>query len=170
MKPRRNHDRLAVAALSACALAGAVLLVPALAASTAEASPACDGSNPDQVRLRVDVSGMRSTKGNITITLYPDDAKHFLDGAYKVARQELPVIQPVTRACFVLPKPGDYAVALFHDANDNHHFDTTWLGLPDEGYGFSRNPTLRFGPPHLRDVRIPVHAGDNQVSVSIKHY
>lgn len=170
MTPRRNHGCLAVAALSACALAGAVFSVPAPAASTAEVSPACDASNPDQVRLRVDVSGMRSTKGNITITLYPDDAKHFLDGAYKVARQELPVIQPVTRACFVLPKAGNYAVALFHDVNDNHHFDTTWLGLPDEGYGFSRNPTLRFGPPRLKDVRIPVHVGDNQVLVSIKHY
>lgn len=132
--------------------------------------PACEPDNPAQVRLRVSVSGMRSPKGNVTITIYPDDDPHFLDGAYKVARQILPVVLPVTEACFVLPQPGYYAVALFHDENDNGHFDTTMLGIPSEGYGFSNNPVLVLGPPGLKAARIPLQAGDNPVSVQMKYY
>ncbi|HEY2111819.1 MAG TPA: DUF2141 domain-containing protein, partial [Dongiaceae bacterium] len=84
---------------------------------------------------------MRSPKGNVTITIYPDDAAHFLDGKFKVARQTVPVTLPVTTACFLLPAPGAYAVALFHDENADGHLNTSALGIPTEGAGFSNNPT-----------------------------
>ena len=132
--------------------------------------PACNAADPNQIRLQVSVSGMRSAKGNVQITIYPDEPSHFLDGAYKLARQELPVTLPVTRACFVVGTPGYYAVALFHDENSNHHFDTTLLGIPDEGYGFSNNPTLYFGLPSLSRVRFAVHPGDNPIAILMKYY
>ena len=134
------------------------------------AATVCDPHDPDQVRLQISVSGMRTTKGNITITIYPDDAQHFLDGKYKVARQHLPVTLPVTHACFALDAPGSYAVALFGDENGNGHFDTNFLGIPVEGYGFSNNPTLYLGPPSLDKVLIKVHAGDNPVAIRMKYY
>ena len=113
---------------------------------------------------------MRSTKGNVAITIYPDEPSHFLDGAYKLARQQVPVTLPVTRACFVVAAPAYYAVALFHDENNNGHFDTTLLGLPAKGYGFSNNPTLYFGPPDLSRVRFATHPGDNPVAIQMKYY
>ena len=69
-----------------------------------EEQAACDTVAPNQGALRISVSGMRSAKGNVTITIYPDDAAHFLDGN-KVARQQLPTTLPATIACFVLPAP-----------------------------------------------------------------
>ena len=113
---------------------------------------------------------MRSANGNITITIYPDDPSHFLDGAYKLARQEVPVTLPVTTACFALAAPGYYAVALFHDENGDHHLNTNALGIPTEGYGFSNNPTLYFGPPDLGKVRFSLHSGDNPVAIQMKYY
>jgi uncharacterized protein (DUF2141 family) len=149
------------------------IAVGALAASLFAAPALADTCNPadaTQVRLQVDVSGMRSTDGNVTITIYPDDAAHFLDGAYKLARQQLPVTLPVTHACFAFATPGFYAVALFHDANDNGHFDTNFAGIPTEGFGFSNNPTLYLGPPGLDKVRFAAHVGDNPVQVQMKYY
>jgi uncharacterized protein (DUF2141 family) len=136
----------------------------------AETSPACGTTDAKQVSLEISVTGMHSAKGNITITIYPDDPSHFLDGAYKTARQQLPVSLPVTSACFTVAAPGYYAVALFHDENDNHHFDTNSLGIPTEGYGFSNNPTLYFGPPDLSRVRFSVHSGDNPIAIQMKYY
>lgn len=136
----------------------------------AETPPACNAADPNQVRLQVSVSGMHSTAGNITITIYPDEPSHFLNGKYKVARQILPVTLPVTRACFVLAASGYYAVALMHDENGNRHFDTTMLGVPDEGYGFSNNPTLYFGPPKLGRARFAAHPGDNPVAIRMKYF
>jgi uncharacterized protein (DUF2141 family) len=130
----------------------------------------CDTVVPGQATLHVKVSGMRSGKGNVTITIYPDDAAHFLDGKFKLARQKVPVTLPVTTACFALPMPGTYAVALFHDENDDGHLNTGALGIPTEGAGFSNNPTLYFGPPSIEKVRFPLHPDDNGVDVTVKYY
>jgi uncharacterized protein (DUF2141 family) len=82
----------------------------------------------------------------------------------------LPITLPVTSACFTVPAPGYYAVALFHDKNDNHHFDTSSLGIPMAGYGFSDNPTLYLRSPGLGRVRFSVHAGGNPVVIQMKYY
>jgi uncharacterized protein (DUF2141 family) len=158
----RRHSRTAP---WAAALSFLLFLPPA----HADTAPAC-AVGPNQAPLLVSVSGMRSGKGNITITIYPDEPAHFLDGAFKVARQEVPVTLPVTSACFALPAPGYYAVALFHDENDDHHLNTSALGIPTEGYGFSNNPTLYFGPPELGKVRFAMHPGDNPVAIRMKYY
>ena len=139
-------------------------------ADAGERQASCNAVGPNQGALHVSVSGMRSANGNVTITIYPDDAAHFLDGKYKVARQQVPTTLPVTIACFVLPAPGFYAVALFHDENADGHLNTNALGIPTEGYGFSNNPTLYFGPPDLSRVRFALHPGDNRVDVRMKYY
>lgn len=170
MKPTdRDGRRRSQPALWAAALSLPLLLPPGHAAH-ADPTPACGAIELGQAPLLVSVSGMRSANGNITITIYPDEPSHFLDGAYKVARQEVPVTLPVTSACFTLPAPGYYAVALFHDENGDHHLNTNALGIPTEGYGFSNNPTLYFGPPELGKVRFSLHAGDNPIGIRMKYY
>ncbi len=163
MRMAFGYAELARIGLLALALfgAGPVLAEPAVP---------CDADDPHQVRLQVSVSGMRSTSGNVTVTIYPDDKTHFLDGAFKLARQSVPVTLPVTQLCFAFTTPGYYAVALFHDENANGHFDTTMLGVPDEGFGFSNNPKLYLGPPDLAKVRMAMHQGDNQIDIKIKYY
>lgn len=161
MKPSKSVA--AIAGLTVALCAGG----PALAD---DVQATCDTVAPGQATLHVRVSGMRSPNGNITITIYPDDAAHFLDGKFKLARQKVPVTLPATTACFALPASSAYAVALFHDENGDGHLNTNTLGIPTEGAGFSNNPTLYFGPPSLEKVRFMLHPGDNSVDVRVKYY
>ncbi len=48
---------------------------------------------------------------------------------------------------------GEYTIRFYHDANNNDHFDTGWLGLPKERYGFSNNARPRLGPPSYQRAR-----------------
>jgi len=43
--------------------------------------------------------------------------------------------------------PGRYAFKFFHDENKNEKLDVNWLEIPKEGFGFSNNPSMTFGPP-----------------------
>jgi uncharacterized protein (DUF2141 family) len=151
-------------------MAALIWLILPPRSSQADTPAVCNAADPNQVRLQVSVSGVHSTKGNITITIYPDEPSHFLDGKYRVTRQHVAATLPVTRTCFVVPAPGYYAVALFHDKNNTGHFETTLLGLPAEGFGFSNNPTLYFGPPDLSRVRFYAHPGDNLIAIQLKYY
>jgi len=163
---RPNGYRAAIAGLIAILCAGAPV------AQADDRQALCDAAAPNrnQGQLHVRVSGLRSAKGNVTITIYPDDAAHFLDGKYKVARQTVPVTLPVTTACFALPAPAVYAVALFHDEDADGHLNTNALGIPTEGYGFSNNPTLYLGPPGLGKVRFTLNPQDNTIDVRMKYY
>ena len=56
---------------------------------------------------------------------------------------------------------GTYALAVIHDENANRRLDTL-AGIPREGFGFSRNPPIRFGPPRFAAARFDL-AGDAAV-------
>jgi uncharacterized protein (DUF2141 family) len=59
--------------------------------------------------------------------------------------------------------PGDYAVVIFHDANDNGTIDHNVLGWPNEALGFSNNFTLSVmsGLPSFKKLRF-THADVTQ--------
>jgi uncharacterized protein (DUF2141 family) len=107
--------------------------------------------------LEVAITQMRSAKGMIRVCLTADPANFpsCVDDRDAVKRS-VPAGQTDVRFA-ALPR-GDYAVAVIHDENGNAKLDT-FAGIPKEGFGFSRNPALRFGPPHFAAARFTL-AGD----------
>ncbi len=49
-------------------------------------------------------------------------------------------------------KPARYAAAMYHDENGNGKLDTNFIKIPREGYGFSNNAKISFGPPRYEDA------------------
>ena len=137
----------------------------AFSASAAEA-PDCVGEGP--VRLIVNVSGVRSAAGEMAVTLYPDDPNRFLAPGGKQARIRMPASAPVTQACFRV-SPGAYGVAVYHDANANHDFDRTVVGMPAEGFGFSNNPQNLTALPDYDSVRTVVRNADKAISIRLQY-
>ena len=48
--------------------------------------------------------------------------------------------------------PGDYAIMVLHDENDNQRMDLEVNGMPKESYGMSNNRML-YGPPTFTDAK-----------------
>jgi len=137
---------------------------PARAAGTAAV---CVPSDKPAQRLLVTVDHAWPVKGNITFTLYGSDPAAFLKHKGSIALTRVMLSSSQAVACFSLPAPGFYAVAVYHDANNNHRFDRTLFGLPAEGYGFSNNAPIELGPPAFKAVRFPVQAGDNRITIKL---
>jgi len=118
--------------------------------------------------LSIDVTGIRSERGNIMVGLYTS-VKNYkadiqADGLLKKAIEGEETINVPN-----LDK-GNYIVAIFHDENNNGKLDTNWLGIPDEGYGFSNNPSSRFGPPDMKRSVFQVDAaGVRRISIQLKY-
>jgi uncharacterized protein (DUF2141 family) len=126
-----------------------------LAASTAAAADDCTGT-PSPTRLFVNVDNVRSSRGLIAVTLYTDDRRKFLARRGSLYVGRVPARPGRTRMCIHVPRPGTYALAVYHDADADRSFDRTGLGLPDEGFGFSNNPPTFFGLPNFDRVRLRV--------------
>ena len=81
-------------------------------------------------------------------------------------RQSVPALSRQLRLTGVTP--GRYAVSVFHDQNSNAKLDT-FLGVPREGFGFSRNPVIRFGAPKFDSVGIDLIPGFTRTDVRMQY-
>jgi uncharacterized protein (DUF2141 family) len=146
----------------------ALALLAALIATPALADEGCEGVRAaGSSKLTVQVSGVRSARGEVAITIYPDNKRRFLARNGKVARVRLPAGTSV-RTCFWLP-PGSYAAATYHDADGNRDFDRNMVGLPAEGFGFSNNPETKYGLPSLSSVRFRLPPGEGAIAVQMRY-
>ena len=105
----------------------------------------------------------------MAVTLYPDDPKRFLAPKGKLARQRVAAKTPLTTTCFYLPKPGFYALAVYHDENGDHDFNRTLIGMPAEGFGFSNNPSTKTGLPAYKAVRFEAKAGETESRITLRY-
>lgn len=131
---------------------------------------ACDASavTASWPRIHVVVTGIRKVAGNVTLTLYGEQPAAFLAHKGSIAIVRVPVTGPAAQACLAVSSPGLYALAVYHDENDNHHFDRTMLGLPAEDYGFSNDAPTLFGPPSFKAARFTVAAGGAQIAIRLR--
>ncbi len=63
---------------------------------------------------------------------------------------------------------GTYAVAVFHDLNDNGELDRTTLGPPAEPYGFSNDARGTFGPPRFESAAIELSPGPHRIQIRVR--
>ncbi|MDP6818298.1 MAG: DUF2141 domain-containing protein [Alphaproteobacteria bacterium] len=103
--------------------------------------------------LVVTVRDIRSSEGDIRIALY-NSADDFLVDGHTAATQTLSARQGVLKFVFVNLRPGDYAAAAFHDENQSGDFDTNFIGIPREGYGFSNGAEAGLGPPDFEEASV----------------
>ena len=110
------------------------------------------GGNND---LFVIVSGLRSQEGNVHIALY-NDPDRFPKSDGMILRAEVPILEGAARHKFTGLTHKLYAVAVYHDENDNDEFDQGFLGVPLEDYAFSNNASVFMGPPSFARAAVAV--------------
>lgn len=120
-------------------------------------------------RVHVTVTGIHRAAGNVTLTMYGDKAAAFLAHKGSIGIVRVMLAGVTADACLAVSSPGSYALAIYHDENNNHHFDRTLIGLPAEGYGFSNDAPTTFGLPAFSAVRFTVPAGGTRLVVRV-HY
>ncbi|MCP9292498.1 DUF2141 domain-containing protein [Gracilimonas sediminicola] len=63
---------------------------------------------------------------------------------------------------------GEYAIAVYHDKNENGELDSNLLGIPKEAYGFSNNARGRFGPASWKDAHFSINSERSTMAIEIK--
>jgi len=62
---------------------------------------------------------------------------------------------------------GDYAIALFHDLNNNGTLDVNWLGIPIEPYAFSKPLSSKWKIPSFWDVKINLYQSQKTINTKL---
>lgn len=115
-----------------------------------------------QNEMEVTIKNIKVVKGTIQLALYNNEndfLKKPIDGRVVSGKGK-----EVTIA-FANLKSGNYAIGVYHDANENNEMDSNMLGIPKEAYGFSNNVMGKFGPPTFSDAKVKL---DKQVKLTIE--
>jgi uncharacterized protein (DUF2141 family) len=67
-------------------------------------------------------------------------------------------------------KPGNYAIALLHDENDNGKADRALGMMPKEGYGFSRDAPVKMAPPKFGDAVFAQGEGTSRLTIRMRYF
>lgn len=116
--------------------------------------------------LEVKVTNIKSQKGFIRVGLFTNE-KDFLKNAAmgKVVKPEGGEITVV----FENLMPGDYALSVVHDENENGELDTNALGIPKEGFAFGNNEMGAFGPPSFEKAKMKIETKDVTCLIKLKY-
>lgn len=136
---------------------GPALFLPLLSGA---APPPPDGA------IIVDVSGIRSDKGMVRVSVCPRD-KFLGDcpwfasvpariGAVSVTVPDVPA--------------GRYAVQAFHDADDDGKLQRYWFGLPREGIGFSNDAMAHITYPRFSVAAFDHATATQHVAVTVRYF
>lgn len=123
------------------------------------------GSNTfAQYTLKVKVHGIQNTNGQIELSIY-NDPKVFpeVGKTYKMVRID-PKGSEIIYEFTNLPA-GDYAIATFHDENNDKECNTNLIGVPTEAFAFSNDFRPFLSAPDFSDCSFKV---ERNMEISIE--
>lgn len=130
------------------------------------AAIALGGATPVSL-LNVEIDQLRNSRGTLRLCLTAD-ADNFPDCADDTRAVTRSVAATERSLRFEGLPQGGYALAVIHDENDNAKLDT-FAGIPREGFGFSRNPRIGFGPPRFKAARFELDQPVAQERVTMRY-
>lgn len=119
-------------------------------------------SPPAPAEVTVIATGLRNAKGVVRACM-TSQTDHFPTcGDPGVSYTLVSTAAGTVTLTFRGVKPGRYAIALLHDENDNGKADRAAMMIPTEGFGFSRDARVRFGPPRFGAAAFDVAPGTHE--------
>jgi uncharacterized protein (DUF2141 family) len=107
----------------------------------------------DTTALNLELTGLQSVSGDIYIAVY--NSKDTWLGDDVVVSQKVVIADAldgeIVRYQLQLA-PGEYALSIFYDKNNNGELDTNFIGIPKEPVALSNNARPKFGPPKYKDA------------------
>lgn len=132
--------------------------------------PTLNNTNSNDVSLQLEITNIQKAKGYINIAV-SSGTENFLKDDKILVAQRVPVkkIGLIQIHLDNLPR-GEYAIALFHDINDNNKLDTNFLGVPNEPYGFSNNARSKWGPAKYEEAKFQLNKKQQKMVIVLKKW
>ncbi len=120
--------------------------------------------------LKLTIDGVRSDQGQLLVAIF-DDAESFPRVPEKaVVKKVLPAADGRVEIVIDQLKQGSYAVALHHDENGDTKMNFNFVGMPKEGFGFSGNKRIFFGPPSFKNAKFDIAGSETKCDVKMKYF
>ena len=148
--------------MASMAVAAVWLVEPARAESLAAAT------GHDRASLTITIEKVSPPGGVLRLGGY-DAASYPDDNSQPIAAADVPVTGAVMKVTLKDLPRGRYAIESFQDVNANGKMDTSWIGLPLEPYGFSRDARALLSKPGFSSTAFALAPGENSQTMHMQN-
>ena len=111
--------------------------------------------------ITVTIENIKNTNGKVLTSLH--NAETFMKGI-GLESSETKIEGDTVTMTYQNILPGEYAIMVVHDENDNKQMDFELNGMPKEDYGMSNNPML-YGPPTFEAAKFVLSNEDLNIKI-----
>ncbi|HEY9824062.1 MAG TPA: DUF2141 domain-containing protein [Stenomitos sp.] len=119
--------------------------------------------------LEVKLNGLKNGNGQVCLSLFSGPKGFPQGGKGSSLRSSQCAVASQKTVLFKNVPLGSYAIAVIHDMNRDGRLNTNGLGIPNEGFGFSNNPPLRFGPANFAESQVFVSGKTTTVNIQMRY-
>jgi len=131
----------------------------------AATGPNLRAQSESTTELVVRVSGLTSQIGSVQVAVF-DSEEQWLATSLREEVLQLDT-QPDLQVTFSLP-PGEYAVVVVHDLNNNGEHDVNLFGKPVEPFGFSNNVSHLFSAPSWEEAMVSLSSESMTIEIQLE--
>jgi len=121
------------------------------------------------VNIIVKVVDLRSNNGKVGLTLFNTEQGFPSEPDNAIAKKYIEIKDKTVLATFENVPIGKYAIAAYHDEDEDTEIETNWMGIPKEGTGSSNNPKSRMGPPRYKDCEFDTRQ-TKELTIKMKYF
>jgi uncharacterized protein (DUF2141 family) len=117
----------------------------------------------------INVDDIEINKGSVFVGLFTDQATfRKIDKVFMYEKVEA---NSKRKEVIIKNVPFDeYAIVIFQDYNDNKKFDTSFIGIPKEPFGFSTNYKVTTKAPAYQEVSFEHKKEDTEMTVKLQSF
>ena len=120
-----------------------------------------------QSSLEIHVDNIKSKKGSIRFGLFTTETDYLKN---PVDKKVVKSTGKDVTVIFENLQPGEYALSVIHDENENGELDSNAFGIPKEGFAFGNNALGSFGPPSFEKAKITIADQKVKQEIKLKYY
>ncbi|MCX7592981.1 MAG: DUF2141 domain-containing protein [Fischerella sp.] len=131
---------------------------------------ACTVKAESSTTLTVVVNGIKNQKGQICLRVFSSEKGFPFSDTSEVKSGCTQITGSSIKKQFTGLKPGTYAVAVVDDQNGDYILNRDFLGIPQEGFGISNNPTVSVitGAPKFGDASFALNK-NTKINIVMKY-
>jgi uncharacterized protein (DUF2141 family) len=118
--------------------------------------------------LKVDVNDLKNSEGQIMISINKG-SEGWPEGNFYEQRFISKFKAPTHTIYFENLPYGDYAIGLLHDENRNNELNKNFIGMPTEGFAFSRNYKVVFRAPKYEEANFKVNSSEKTITIYMQY-
>ncbi|HBW57079.1 MAG TPA: hypothetical protein DEF27_04475 [Oscillatoriales bacterium UBA8482] len=120
-------------------------------------------------KITLTIDGLKNKNGQICASLFASNKGFPSNGDDAIKSGCVSITETPVVMTFDNLQPGSYAIAVLHDANSDNIANRNGLGIPTEGFGFSKNPAILTGPPKFNDTAVVIAGENTKINIKLQY-